>query len=50
METQVSDFFYPTYPSIDNDDFPRHDWEKHYGEVQEVIPKMLLLHKAKVLT
>ena len=31
--------FDPTYPSIDNDDFPRHDWEKHYGEVNEVIPK-----------
>ena len=30
--------FYPTYPSIDNDDLPRHDWEKHYGEVKEVIP------------
>ena len=30
--------FDPTYPSIDNDDFPRHDWEKHYGEVKEVIP------------
>ena len=28
----------PTYPSIDNDDLPRHDWEKHYGEVKEVIP------------
>ena len=30
--------FDPTYPSIDNDDFPRHDWEKHYGDVKEVIP------------
>ena len=30
--------FDPTDPSIDNDDFPRHDWEKHYGEVNEVIP------------
>ena len=29
--------FDPTYPSIDNDDFPRHDWEKHYGEVKEII-------------
>ena len=29
--------FDPTYPSIDNDDFPRPDWEKHYGEVKEVI-------------
>ena len=29
--------FDPTYPAIDNDDFPRHDWEKHYGEVKEVI-------------
>ena len=28
----------PTYPSIDNDDFPKNDWEKHYGEVNEVIP------------
>ena len=31
-------FFDPTHPSIDNDDFPRHDREKHYGEVKEVIP------------
>ena len=31
--------FDPTYPSIDDYDFPRHDWEKHYGEVKEVIPK-----------
>ena len=31
--------FDPTYPSIDNDDFPRHDREKHYGEIKEVIPK-----------
>ena len=31
--------FDPTYPSIDNDDFPRHDWYKHSGEVKEVIPK-----------
>ena len=30
-------FFDPTYPSIDNYDFPRHDWQKHYGEVKEVI-------------
>ena len=30
--------FDPTYPSIYNDDFPMHDWEKHYGEVKEVIP------------
>ena len=30
--------FDTTYPSIDNDDFPRHDWEKNYGEVKEVIP------------
>ena len=30
--------FDTTYPSIENDDFPRHDWEKHYGEVKEVIP------------
>ena len=30
--------FDPTYPSIDNDDFPRRDWGKHYGEVKEVIP------------
>ena len=29
--------FDPTYPSIEKDDFPRHDWEKHYGEVKEVI-------------
>ena len=29
--------FEPTYPSIDNDDFPRHDWEKNCGEVKEVI-------------
>ena len=29
--------FDPTYPSNDNDDFPRHDWEKHYGEVKEFI-------------
>ena len=26
--------FDTTYPSIDNDDFPRHDWEKHSGEVK----------------
>ena len=31
--------FDPTYLSIDNDDFHRHDWEKHYGELMEVIPK-----------
>ena len=31
--------FDPTYPSIDNADFLRHDWEKHYGEVNEVILK-----------
>ena len=31
--------FDPTYPSIDNDDFPRHDWEKHYCEVKEVIQR-----------
>ena len=31
-------FFDPTYPSIDNDDLPRHDREKHYCEVKEVIP------------
>ena len=31
--------FDPTYPSIDNDDFPRHDGEKRYGEVKEVIAK-----------
>ena len=31
--------FDPTYPSINNDAFSRHDWEKHYGEVKEVIPK-----------
>ena len=30
--------FDPKYPSIDNNDFSRHDWEKHYGEVKEVIP------------
>ena len=30
--------FDPAYPSIDNDDLPRHNWEKHYGEVKEVIP------------
>ena len=30
--------FDPTYPSIDNDDFPRHDWEKHYCQVKEIIP------------
>ena len=30
--------FDPTYPYIENDDFPRHDWEKHYGEVKKVIP------------
>ena len=30
--------FDPTYPSIDNDDSPRHYWGKHYGEVKEVIP------------
>ena len=30
--------FDTTYPSIDNDDLPKHDWDKHYGEVKEVIP------------
>ena len=30
--------FDPTYPSIENDDFPRHDWKKHYGEENKVIP------------
>ena len=30
--------FDPTYPSIYNHDFPRHDWEKIYDEVKEVIP------------
>ena len=39
--------FEPTYPSIDNDDFPRHDWEKHYGEVKEVIPKNALSPRGK---
>ena len=27
----------PTYPSINYDDFPKHDWMKQYGEVNEVI-------------
>ena len=31
--------FDTTYPFMDNDDFPRHDREKHNGEVKEVIPK-----------
>ena len=31
--------FDPTYPFIENDDFHRHDWEKDYGELKEVIPK-----------
>ena len=31
-------FFEPTYPSFENDDFPRHYWEKNYDEVKEVIP------------
>ena len=39
--------FDPTYPSIDNDDFPRHDWEKHYGEVKEVIPTNALSPRGK---
>ena len=39
--------FDPTYPSIDNDDFPRHDWEKHYGEVKYVIPKNSLSPRGK---
>ena len=31
--------FDPTYLSIANDDFPRNDREKQYGEVNEFIPK-----------
>ena len=31
--------FDPIYPSIENYYFPRHDWEKHYGEVKESILK-----------
>ena len=42
--------FDPTYSSIENDDFPRHDWEKQYVEVREVIPKMLRHHEERVLT
>ena len=30
--------FDPTYPSIDHDDFPKYDWTKQYGEVEETIP------------
>ena len=30
--------FDPTYFSIDNDDLPRHNWEKNYDKVKEVIP------------
>ena len=29
--------FDPTYPSINYDDFPKHNWTKYYGEVKEVI-------------
>ena len=39
--------FDPTYPSIGNDDFPRYDEEKHYGEVKEVIPKNSLSPQGK---
>ena len=39
--------FYPTYPSIDKENFPRHDSEKHYGEVKEVIPKNALSPRGK---
>ena len=40
--------FDPTYPSIDNDYFPRHDLEKHYGEVKEVIPTNASSPRGKV--
>ena len=39
--------FDPVYPSIENYDFPRHDWEKHYGEVMEVIPTNALSPQGK---
>ena len=42
--------FDPTYPSIDNDYFPRYDWEKHYVEVKEVIPTNAPSPRGKVLT
>ena len=35
--------FDPTYPSIDNDD----NWEKHYGEVKEVISTNALSPRGK---
>ena len=42
--------FDPTYPSIDNDDFPRHDWEKHCGEVRRLYLQIPHPHEVKVLS
>ncbi len=30
--------FDPTYPTIDEDKFQRHNWERYYGELKEPIP------------
>ena len=39
--------FDPAYPPINNADFPGRDWEKHYGEVKEVIPTNSLSPRGK---
>jgi hypothetical protein len=33
--------FDPTYPDIDLDNFPDHDWTEFYGDVQEPMPPMM---------
>ena len=30
--------FYPSYPDVNIDTFPKHDWTKFYGDVKEAIP------------
>ena len=37
-KTNARMVFDPTYPDIDQDQFPRHDWERFYGDVKEAIP------------
>ena len=29
--------FNPTYPKIDHDSFPQHEWQQSYGKVKELI-------------
>ena len=31
--------FDPTYPNINIDEFPKRDWEQHYGKCNEEIPE-----------